>query len=249
MLHGAGLRGWSKSRPAGLGWQWSTKIDHLTRTLAITGSGDFTAKLWCATTGKELYEYKHKHVVKSVDFSNDSERFVTGCQDGILRIYNTINPEIPPIMLNHSSILSTTGVAAVDPISRVHWGDKNCNDVVVVGRRSGFMELWDLRCSNTSNIDMNSSKPTITQQIMKDCSIIDIELSNIHSSNNSSNNIWIAAGKQVSVLSKDLTVLKSYTMPDTMNFNEEGGVSVHPNGLTFMAVLLLFTIIYTVLLT
>ena len=49
---------------------WSSKIDPLTRTLALTGSGDFTAKLWCATTGKELCEMKHRHVVKTVDFSN-----------------------------------------------------------------------------------------------------------------------------------------------------------------------------------
>jgi WD40 repeat protein len=48
---------------------WSAKVDSLTRTLAATGSGDFTAKLWCVTTGKELHEFKHKHVVKSVDFS------------------------------------------------------------------------------------------------------------------------------------------------------------------------------------
>ncbi len=49
---------------------WSAKVDCLTRTLAVTASGDFTARLWCATSGKELHEFKHKHVVKSVDFSN-----------------------------------------------------------------------------------------------------------------------------------------------------------------------------------
>lgn len=51
---------------------WSAKVDAYTRTLAATASGDFTAKLWCATTGKELHEFKHKHVVKSVDFSGVS---------------------------------------------------------------------------------------------------------------------------------------------------------------------------------
>ncbi len=48
---------------------WSIKVDSLTRSLAATASGDFSAKLWCATTGRELHEFKHKHVVKCLDFS------------------------------------------------------------------------------------------------------------------------------------------------------------------------------------
>lgn len=63
---------WIGSFQGHKGAVWSTKVDTLTRTLAVTASGDFTAKLWCATSGKELCEYKHKHVVKSVDFSHVS---------------------------------------------------------------------------------------------------------------------------------------------------------------------------------
>ena len=48
---------------------WSAKVDARSRTLAATASGDFTAKLWSTSTGKELYEFKHKHIVKCVDFS------------------------------------------------------------------------------------------------------------------------------------------------------------------------------------
>ena len=70
---------------------WSAKVDTMTRTLAgillltcsfcrlwcwyavcllvATASGDFSAKLWCASTGKELYDLKHKHVTKCIDFS------------------------------------------------------------------------------------------------------------------------------------------------------------------------------------
>ena len=48
---------------------WSAKIDAYTRTFAATASGDFTAKLWCSNTGNELHEFKHNHVVKSIDFS------------------------------------------------------------------------------------------------------------------------------------------------------------------------------------
>ena len=51
---------------------WSIKVDKFSRTLAATASGDFSAKLWSVTTGKELFEFMHKHVVKSIDFTDVS---------------------------------------------------------------------------------------------------------------------------------------------------------------------------------
>mgnify|MGYP001303037011 CR=1 FL=1 len=81
---------------------WSAKVDQATRTLTCTGSGDFSAKLWCTQTGKELAVLKHRHVVKCVDFSNDTNKIATVCQDGLLRVFdtcNTTNEDIEPI--NH----------------------------------------------------------------------------------------------------------------------------------------------------
>ncbi len=62
-----------------LGAVWSAKLDYLTRTLAATASGDFTARVWCATTGKQLMELKHPHVVRTIDFSP-----VSDCDDSLL---------------------------------------------------------------------------------------------------------------------------------------------------------------------
>ena len=45
-------------------------------TQAITCSADFTAKIWDAITGNELYELKHKHIVRTADWSADSMRVV-----------------------------------------------------------------------------------------------------------------------------------------------------------------------------
>jgi serine-threonine kinase receptor-associated protein len=67
-----GTGDWIGSFVGHKGAVWSCKVDAYTRTLAVTASGDFSAKLWCATTGKELREFKHKHVVKIVDFSHVS---------------------------------------------------------------------------------------------------------------------------------------------------------------------------------
>jgi serine-threonine kinase receptor-associated protein len=60
---------WIGSFSGHKGAVWSAKLDYSTGTLAATASGDFTARLWCATTGRELYEFKHSHVVRTVDFS------------------------------------------------------------------------------------------------------------------------------------------------------------------------------------
>ena len=74
---------------------WSAKVDAYSRTLAATASGDFTAKLWCATTGKELHEFKHKHVVKSVDFSR-----VSGITDNQLTAcFLLLNPLLKAIAI------------------------------------------------------------------------------------------------------------------------------------------------------
>ena len=60
---------WIGSFKGHKGAVWSCKVDTFSRTLAATASGDFSAKIWCVQTGKELFDCKHKHVVKSVDFS------------------------------------------------------------------------------------------------------------------------------------------------------------------------------------
>lgn len=38
----------------------------------------YSAKVWDAITGSELHTFTHKHIVKTVEFSPDSRRFVSG---------------------------------------------------------------------------------------------------------------------------------------------------------------------------
>ena len=66
---------------------WSCRLD-TNAYLAATASGDFSAKVWDAITGKELCEFPHKHIVKTVDFSPDSKRLATGGHEGLLRVYD-----------------------------------------------------------------------------------------------------------------------------------------------------------------
>lgn len=38
--------------------------------------------------GEEIHSFPHKHIVKSVDFSYDSSKLITGCNDKNLRLFD-----------------------------------------------------------------------------------------------------------------------------------------------------------------
>lgn len=57
-------------------------------TRAASGAADFTGKVWDAITGEELHSFQHNHIVKSVDFSNDSAFLATGSNEKLVRIYD-----------------------------------------------------------------------------------------------------------------------------------------------------------------
>ncbi|XP_041498747.1 serine-threonine kinase receptor-associated protein-like [Microtus oregoni] len=65
-------------------------------TKAATAAADFTAKVWDAVTGDELMTLAHKHIVKTVDFTQESNYLLTGGQDKLLRIYDLNKPEAEP---------------------------------------------------------------------------------------------------------------------------------------------------------
>ncbi|XP_036155345.1 serine-threonine kinase receptor-associated protein isoform X2 [Myotis myotis] len=65
-------------------------------TKAATAAADFTAKVWDAVSGDELMTLAHKHIVKSVDFTQDSNYLLTAGQDKLLRIYDLNKPEAEP---------------------------------------------------------------------------------------------------------------------------------------------------------
>ncbi|XP_073505590.1 serine-threonine kinase receptor-associated protein [Phyllobates terribilis] len=75
-------------------------------TKAATGAADFTAKVWDAVSGDELVTLAHKHIVKSVDFTQDSNHLLTGGQDKLLRIYDLSKPEADPEQIGgHTSAI------------------------------------------------------------------------------------------------------------------------------------------------
>lgn len=57
-------------------------------TRAASGAADFTGKVWDATSGEELHSFQHNHIVKSVDFSQDSSLLATGSNEKLVKIFD-----------------------------------------------------------------------------------------------------------------------------------------------------------------
>eukprot|EP00054_Salpingoeca_dolichothecata_P021512 m.137882 g.137882 ORF g.137882 m.137882 type:complete len:333 (-) comp24010_c0_seq1:143-1141(-) len=67
--------------------------------LAATAAADFTAKVWDAISGAELHSFSQPHIVKAVDFSADSQKLLSGCNDKCIRIYDLAKPDTDPMVL------------------------------------------------------------------------------------------------------------------------------------------------------
>jgi serine-threonine kinase receptor-associated protein len=194
---------------------WSCKVDAKTRSLAATASGDFSAKLWCATTGKELHEFKHKHVVKSIDFSHDSMLIATACQNGKVAIYQTSSPSTAPVEL-------TVSLDSASAPSKVLWMNESEPNMLIVGKKDGTVQKWD-----TSNA---GASPVLSRTLSTTCTVQDLEYHPEH------NKMIAAVEEKVIILNTtDLSIIREYSMPKGMNFREEGGVSLRPDQQRFLA--------------
>ncbi|XP_013787725.1 serine-threonine kinase receptor-associated protein-like [Limulus polyphemus] len=73
---------------------------------AATGAADFTAKLWDAASGEDLHTFPHQHIVKSVNFSPDGKKLLTGSNEKIVRIFDINQYDAEPLLFKgHTSAI------------------------------------------------------------------------------------------------------------------------------------------------
>mmetsp|Transcript_70206 Transcript_70206/g.120566 ORF Transcript_70206/g.120566 Transcript_70206/m.120566 type:complete len:277 (+) Transcript_70206:1-831(+) len=209
---------------------WSAKLCS-EALLAATGSADFSAKIWDAITGKELHEFTHKHIVKSVEFSHDRQSLITSGHEGILRVFDLTSlqqtAEIP-----HSE---TEKLTVNKAIFGVH------PHTVLTGASNGTVHVWDLRTSTMAKgftVGKGTHAVNETDHVKRlggaprTSHVQDMEL--VRTAQHGAEVLTIASGATVSLFNgSTFEMLQSFAMP--INFLHEGGASMHPSGTRFVA--------------
>lgn len=157
-------------------------------TRAATGAADFNAKVWDAIKGEEIHSFQHKHIVKSVNFSTDSNYLCTGSYEKLIRIYDLNKPEaLPQIFSGHAS-----------GIRHVTFFDNNSALITCADDKT--LRVWD---RNSGQEIKRLDFPAIpsSMEVSKDGSIITTTHSNIVT-------FWN---------SKELTKIKEFTVPTQVN--------------------------------
>lgn len=103
-------------------------------THGATASADFSARLWNAITGDELHCFQHKHIVKSVCFSQDCQRLLTGGSEKLLRIYDLGNIDAAPYVMEGSP-------------SQIRTAQFTANDTLILSSCADDkgIRVWDVR--------------------------------------------------------------------------------------------------------
>jgi len=108
-------------------------------THLVTCAADFSAKVWDAITGDELYTLQHKHIVRCADWSPDSTCFVTGGKEKQLRLFDLGGgePSEAQLLQGHTACVKQVR----------YLGDKN---TILSAGEDKMVRLWDLRTATTT---------------------------------------------------------------------------------------------------
>jgi len=189
---------------------WWAALDR-SATRAVTCSADYTAKVWDALTGDELFELKHRKIVRAADWSADSAHIVTGGKEGVLRLYDVNRPEAEPTMLE--------GHTPNSLIKVVKYVSSDSPTLFLSGGDDKTLRLWDSRTASE------------VRQLSFDGGVNSVEISR------DQRTATVAAGNQVSFWDLgSYECEKRYTLP-VIEANGYGvnSATLHPERKAFVA--------------
>ncbi|CAO3687091.1 unnamed protein product [Umbelopsis ramanniana] len=130
---------------------WSARLNQKADR-AVTGSADFSARIWDTFTGDELFKFDHHHIVRACDFNQDGNRVLTGGQEKKLRVFDLNQPESAP--------LEATGHEGA--IKSVAWDDDR--QTIFSAGDDKTIRVWDVRSmEQVQQLDHGASVTSMVQ--------------------------------------------------------------------------------------
>jgi serine-threonine kinase receptor-associated protein len=133
---------------------WQTKLSS-DSSRALSGSADFTAKLWDTYTGTPLGSLPHEHIVRTVALAPGGARALTGGQEKKVRLWDlsrvgegaaesTAKPTNGNSTVGDPSFFKAPGLATAHEgtVKSVIWGGEHFG---VSAGDDGVVRWWDLR--------------------------------------------------------------------------------------------------------
>ncbi len=72
---------------------WCGKLSGGDASIAVTGSADFSAKVWDTFTGDCLHTFPHNHIVRTVAIDAEGKNVLTGGHEKKLRLFDLHRPD------------------------------------------------------------------------------------------------------------------------------------------------------------
>jgi len=99
---------------------------------AVTGSADYSAKVWNAATGDELATLPHMHIVRAIAIDQETRRVATGSMEKLVRVFDLQQSQEPQVLAGHTAA-----------IKKVIWG--TAPHVLLSAGDDKVLREWDLR--------------------------------------------------------------------------------------------------------
>lgn len=184
---------------------WSAKLSGGEASKAVTGSADFSAKVWDTFTGQCLHTFPHNHIVRSVAIDAQGSRIFTGGHEKKLRLFDLNQPDSAPIELTGSS---SKGTAHEGTIKSVVWQRGDNENTVISAGEDKAVRWWDIRSGQVSH-EMTFDDPIVSME---------------RSQGVLGELITIASGKKITWLdAQSRAVRKEFTLAQPVS-----SASVHP---------------------
>jgi serine-threonine kinase receptor-associated protein len=169
---------------------WSIKLSANTQR-AISGSADFSAKVWDATDGSCILTLSHAHIVRCVAINSDGTRAVTGGHEKKLRLWNLEQllaetegaSTTAEVSQAQEFLLDDSKPAHSGVIKSIVWDEVN-NQIISAGEDKAikFWDLASMKCVHVINTEApitsmemgHSQRPTISLTFGNTVQFIDL---------------------------------------------------------------------------